>query len=89
MDKKAPNEETQGHQFVLTDLASVIFTNQVTILSANQEEVEIGICLKNPDNKSSKVTHRLISTTPHFHRIADMFKSFSDQIKQNEQLEEK
>jgi len=86
MDKKVPNDESQGHQLIWNDLIPAIFTNQVMILSANQEEVEIGICLKNPNNNSSRITHRLISTTPHFHRIADMFKNFSDQIKKDESL---
>ena len=84
MNKDVAKEEIQGFQLVLNDHTPVVFTNQVLILSANQEEIEIGLCVKGPDNRSSKVTHRLISTTSHFHRMADMFKKFSDQIMEEE-----
>lgn len=70
--------------------SSVVFTNHIAITKVSNEEVEIAICTKSPDEKSADVTHRLIVTLPHFFRIKDVFNIIGEDIaKQLKQAEEK
>jgi hypothetical protein len=58
----------------------IVYTNQIVVLGANAEEVELGICVKANHEPASLVTHRLITSTAHFFRIADLFSSLKKDI---------
>lgn len=70
------------------DNASVVFTNHVAITKASNEEVELVICVKSPDEKSADVASRLVVTLPHFFRIRDVFNSVADDITNRLKIEQ-
>lgn len=59
---------------------NVIYSNVVSILSISEDDVEIGLCLRNPDG-SAQVKHRLFFSTSHFDRVVDLFNKLNNEIK--------
>lgn len=59
---------------------SIVFSNHIAITKASNEEVEIAVCVKSPDEKSADVVNRLVFTLPHFFRIRDVFNSVAEDI---------
>lgn len=81
--KETPNTATTAiPQNIITDLtrAEIVFANEIAILGATNEEIDIALCFKSIPEKRSKVTHRLILTTPHFLRVADLFQKVKQDI---------
>ncbi|MGV6945036.1 hypothetical protein [Sphingobacterium kyonggiense] len=62
-------------------LNNILYSNVVTIISHNEDDVEIGLCVRNPDG-SAEVKQRLIFSISHFHRVADLFNKLSLQLKE-------
>jgi chemotaxis methyl-accepting protein methylase len=67
---------------------SVVFTNHVAITKASNEEVELAICVKSPDEKTADVISRVIVTLPHFFRMRDVFNSVAEDIAGQLKLEQ-
>lgn len=81
MDKKeSVTNESSSPVIRLTEKTQVIYTNQMVILSASPEEVEIGIGVRTLEGHL-EVTHRMFTSTGHFARIVSLFNSLSEDIK--------
>jgi|GEM_PF-5688682 len=59
---------------------TVVFSNHVAITKVSNEEVEIAICVKGPDESVADVKQRLIVTLPHFFRIKELFSLIATDI---------
>lgn len=74
------NDSSNKKFFDISLDTPIIYTNQIIIYSVSNEEVEIGICIKGPNGDKSKVLQRLITTTPHFLRMAKLFSQVEKDI---------
>lgn len=80
--KKTPSEKVGTTITMDKDaLNNVLYSNVVTIISHSIDDVEIGLCVRNPDG-SAEVKQRLIFSITHFHRVADLFSELSKQLKE-------
>lgn len=69
--------------------SSVLYTNHIAVTKASNEEVELALCIKSPDEKSADVTHRLIVSLPHFFRLREVFNVVGEDITKVLKKEEK
>lgn len=63
-----------------TSLDNIIYSNIVSVISMSEDDVEIGLCLRNPDG-SAQVKHRLYFSANHFHRVAKLFNEISQELR--------
>lgn len=82
MENKEQNKETVGTNLMMDReaLNNIIYANIVTILSHSQDDVEIGLCVRNPDG-SAEVKQRVFFSLNHFHRVAELFSNLSTALK--------
>lgn len=76
------SKEKKGTNVVMdnTSLDNIIYSNIVSVISLSEDDVEIGLCLRNPDG-SAQVKHRLYFSASHFHRVAKLFNEISNELR--------
>lgn len=79
MTQKNSKKEPEQIKFIEDD-PDVIFTDVVQINLSN-EAVVFNLSLRNKDNKTAKVTHRVYMTLPHFIRFAETNNNLTGQEK--------